>query len=506
MRTKSSMFNFIVKLLSSIIIGVLGIILNNLILTNFGSSLNGLWGTIGQVLNLLTILEGGLALSASVALYSPYIEKDTQKVSAILTATSKIYIKIGYIVTFLALIISFAAPYILESDVERQVIFLLFLISSASMSMQFFLVSRFNIMYSVGQKEYINNYITLIFNIISQIISIIAILVGGNILLVKFIAFLIPILRMPFVIKKHNKLFPNISFKSEKPDYSIVKSVKDVMALQFASLVFGSTDMIVISTMINTSYASVYSVYYMIYSFIKTFLTSLILAPFNAFGQLYATGDIDRLAKNYRIFQLITLIAINIFITTTNVLIVPFIKLYTINVHDINYVDIQFAMLFSFTFVLACIGDILSITNSTGHFREMKKVSIMTAIINLGLSLALVQSLGIKGVVIGTIVSYIIHFSLQTYIVYKKIIPYGFKKFLFRLIFNFLLSLLLIRLSFKVNLNFESYIEFGIVGLITFILVAIIILIINVLVDIKGVKEVYQLMESIIFKSKKYEN
>lgn len=500
MRTKSSFLNFIVKLLSSIVLGILGIVLNNLVLINFGSDVNGLWGTIAQMLNLLTIFEGGLALSASVSLYKPYLENDTERISNILTATRNTYIRIGYIVTFIAVIASFFAPYFLESNVDRVVISMLFLIAAVNLSLNFFLVSKYNIMYAVAQKEYVNSFITMAFNVASQIISICAILSGKDIIFVKIIALIVLILRMPFVIKKHNKLFANVNFHSRIPDYSILRSVKDVLALQFAALIYGSTDMVVISSMLSTTYASVFLVYSMVYSFIKTFLTSLILAPFNAFGQLYAAGDIDTLSKNYKTYQLISIIAINIFITTANILIIHFVKLYTKEIMDINYVDFEFAMLLSVTYVLACIGDMLSITNSTGHFKEMKKISIFTALFNIGISVSLVHPFGIKGVAIGKIIAYLIHFSMQSFVVYKKVIKSKISFFIIALMTNAIVSVLLIKLSLVLNFEIASYVEFMMAGLITFLSVSILILIINLLTFKKSMQEIFRIFTSLVKK------
>ena len=55
----------------------------------------------------------------------------------------------------------------------------------------------------------------------------------------------------------------------------------------------------------------------MIFMFVKSLLFSVILAPFNAFGQLYAEdNNSDVLCENYKVYSHISFIIISIFLTS----------------------------------------------------------------------------------------------------------------------------------------------------------------------------------------------
>lgn len=501
MRTKSSIYVFIVRLISNIFPSILGIILNNLIILKFGSDINGITSTIGQILNFLTIFEGGFTLATNIALYKPYLDKDTNRINNILSATRIIYIRVGCLITFIALIISFASPYFIKSDLDKNIIIIIFIIAITNICIEFLFNMKYSIMFAVSQKEYINSLVVLIFNIISQALSIVTILLGGNIISIKLVALIIPLLRMPFIIKLLNKNFPNINFKSKSPDFSVLHTTKDVLAQRLAGLVFGSTDMVIISIMINTMYASVYSVYNMIYSFLKSIIFSMVLAPFNAFGQLYAEGDNIKLADYYKIYQFISIISINIFITTANILVLPFVKLYTKNVIDINYIDYNFALLFSAFCVLEIISNILGLlVNSSGHFKEMKKMAIISAVINIICSLILVRPFGIKGVVFGTIIAYCVLDSFLLFQVHIKMLKKGLFDFLFIIAQNFILSIIILVYSKKINLNFNNYFDFILNGIIVSIVVTFITFSINTAINYKLV---YSMLKKIKMGFKK---
>src|SRR5699024_5594834 len=87
----------------------------------------------------------------------------------------------------------------------------------------------------------------------------------------------------------------------------------------------------------------------------------------------------------------------------TAVLINPFVKLYTIGVEDVNY----HAPLFSFILVLAYTiysfrAPYQLLIFAAGHYKQTQVSSIIEALINVSVSVLLVNQLGLVGIAIGT--------------------------------------------------------------------------------------------------------
>lgn len=486
MRTRSSIYNMIVKLAASVLPSVLGVFLNKLIISKFGSDINGLVSTFGQVMNFLTIFEGGLTLATNVALYKPYVDKNYSLINNILTATKIIYLRIGIIISIISIIIALLIPRIVNSGLDNNFITILFLIISANLIIQFLFGMKYDIMFSVSQKEYISNIYKMIFNILSQCASIAVILFGANILSVKLISLIVITMRIPVLVLLFRFHFPSIGFKSSTPDFSVLKATKDVLFQKLALLVFDSTDMVIISIFISTMHSSIYSVYNMIYTSIKLIIFAIVLAPFNAFGQLYSERLTEKFSEYNTRFQYISICVANVFISTTSILVIPFIKLYTKNVSDINYIDAGFAMLFSIFCSMQILSNVLGVvTNSTGQFREMKFISLAGAIINIIVSMLLIGTLGIRGVLIGSIVAYIIMLFFQMYLVHIKMLKNGLIRFLSILIENIFFSIILIYSSFKFPIYFSNYFHFILVGGEVFIIIMISVLLYNYLLNKK---------------------
>ena len=80
MRTKESIKNISVSLLSQIIVILLGFISRKVFLDSLGSEYLGINGLMTNVLSMLGLVESGIGVSIVYNLYKPLAEKDEKKV------------------------------------------------------------------------------------------------------------------------------------------------------------------------------------------------------------------------------------------------------------------------------------------------------------------------------------------------------------------------------------------------------------------------------------------
>ena len=74
---------------------VSGFILPKIILTCFGSEVNGLVSSLNQFLSYITLVEGGITGVIIANLYKPIVEQDNNKISSVLVTADRFYKKIG---------------------------------------------------------------------------------------------------------------------------------------------------------------------------------------------------------------------------------------------------------------------------------------------------------------------------------------------------------------------------------------------------------------------------
>ena len=92
-RKKQSIINIVLSLLSQIVTVMVGMLLPRALMVNYGSETNGLITSMQQVINYLTLIEGGLLSTVAVALYKPIANEDISSVNQVLAAAKYYYRK-----------------------------------------------------------------------------------------------------------------------------------------------------------------------------------------------------------------------------------------------------------------------------------------------------------------------------------------------------------------------------------------------------------------------------
>ena len=76
-------YNLLSGIAYQVILIVIGFLLPRLYLENFGSEVNGVLSTIKQIFVYLSLLEAGIGLATTQALYKPVAQRDHAKAGAI---------------------------------------------------------------------------------------------------------------------------------------------------------------------------------------------------------------------------------------------------------------------------------------------------------------------------------------------------------------------------------------------------------------------------------------
>ncbi len=124
------------------------------------------------------------------------------------------------------------------------------------------------------------------------------------------------------------------------------------------------------------------------------------------FGNMYAKNEHESLNRSFNIYELFYFTMITIIFSCTMCLIIPFVKVYTIGIVDVNYVRPLFACLIVIAEYMWAIRQPYSgITLAVGHFKETRKGAWVETLTNIVVSSVLVVKLGLVGVAIGTLVA-----------------------------------------------------------------------------------------------------
>ncbi|KXY46184.1 sugar isomerase [Bacillus cereus] len=417
MRSKKVLLNSSVGLIREAVNMICGFLLPWLIISNFGSNYNGLTASILQFLNTIVLLKAGIAAVTRAALYKPLAENNITKISEILCATMLFMKKIALIFAACLMCFAFAYPFIIDGEFGWLFTFSLVLIMGASTVIQNYLGITYQMLLLADQRNYIYSIIQIITIILSTIVTVIIINLGGSIHIVQLgitaIYTLNPILLILYV-HKHYHIIKNVT-----PDLSAISQRWSAFTQEIAVFVNNNTDLVILTIFSTVWQISVYTVYYLVVNGIRTLILTLSGGIGAALGNMIANKENKALSENFRVYEFFLFTAATIAFTCTALLIVPFVMVYTKGVNDVNYYRPLFGYMISASMFFYCIRiPYDDLVEAVGHFKQTRNGAIFESLMNISISIIFVQKLGLIGVTIGTLCAMV--FRTFQYAIYSS--------------------------------------------------------------------------------------
>lgn len=146
---------------------IIGFILPRLVLVYYGSDVNGELNAIRQMFAYLYLLEAGVGLATTQALYKPVAVDDHRSISAILSATNQHYRRTGLIYALIVLAVGVFYPMVADFSLSCGTVLLYTVLFGLPSVVSFWVQGKYRMLLEVDGR----NYVISTFNIISQIIS-----------------------------------------------------------------------------------------------------------------------------------------------------------------------------------------------------------------------------------------------------------------------------------------------------------------------------------------------
>lgn len=401
MKKKRALYNLIIGLSSKLILIVLGFIIPKIFIENYGSDVNGLLSSIGQVFAYLNLVEAGIGVATTQALYKVVANDNWDEVSSIMNAAAAFYRRTGTIYLIGVIITSLLYTIFVKTPLMPQQVFLVILFSGLGNVFNYFFQSRYIALLNTEGKTYVHVGINTIIQIFTQIMKIVMINNKFSIVLIYFVYLLITLTQIVVLnIYMHSK-YKNKLKKDAVPNKKALGQHTSVLIHQLSSLVFSNTDVLILTAFTNLKSVSIYTIYNMVMTYLNMLIVTVLDSFTSALGLIY-NEDREKFDQIYDVYELGCWVIYFILMSVTLLLYTPFIAIYTANA-DINYVDPILPFLFVVNQLLSFIRmPGLKIMNIEGCFKETRGRTIIEALINLTVSIIAVQFIGIYGVLIGT--------------------------------------------------------------------------------------------------------
>ena len=408
-RTKNALYNIIFAIVLQLITALSGLILPRLIIPKYGSDINGLIISITQFLSYIALLEAGAESVFRAALYDPFAKKDYFKVSKIFNSSKKFFRKIAIVLLLYVFVLCIIFPTLIAQNHDFVFTIFMILILSGSTFFQYYISIPYISVLSASQKVRIVYFIDSVLIVLNLIISYILISLNANILIVKLASTLLFIVKPAFFIYYVKKTY-NICNTNET-DEIVTKNQKYGFIHHLAQFIHVNTDIIIITFLMGTKEVSVYAVYYAIVSGIERVISSLSVGSAAGIGDLLSENNVEKSNALVDKFEFIQGGLTTVLYSVTALMLIPFIKLYTINMTDANYINPSFGYILVAANAMYCFRLIYStITLNGSKFKDTCLGAIFECLINVSISIILVWKLGLIGVAIGTLIGMIVRY------------------------------------------------------------------------------------------------
>lgn len=490
MKTKRSIYNLIAAIASQGVVIILGFIIPRLTLMNYGSETNGYMTTVSQIYSYISLLEAGLGTAVVQALYAPVANNDRSLISGIVNASRVYYRKIAVFYALIVVVISGILPFIIRGALDKREITLYFFLFGISNIVNFWFTAAMRPLLLAEGKNYINSNITMVFHFGSQIAKIILLRLGVNIVILQLGYSIINILQIVVYYLYFHKYYKWLD-SSLIPDMNAIKQRNAFFVHQISNLIFSCTDTVLLSFFCNLKITSIYTVYMLIFNAISMLLSMITSSTQFILGQVYNT-DRKRYVVVHRTYESLLMTVTFILFTSAEILAVPFIKIYTSGVTDVNYIDYALPVMFSVNGLLStCKSTSMRLIEFSFHARQTMRRTIFEAGINLVLSFVLIPRYGIRGALFGTAIALLyrlVDITIYTnhFIIHDKIVS-ALKLY----ICNFIVFTLCVFAGRYYSFDINSYWQFAVAGVaITFIL-SFIFIILNISINVKIYRNLY---------------
>lgn len=421
-RTTNVIRNMIGGVGGQIFTSVLMFVCRTYFIKLLGAAYLGVNGLFSNILSMLSLAELGIGPAIVFSMYKPIAYNDELHIAKLMNFYKYAYRIVAGVVAVIGLgLLPFLNNLIKDTGGVENLRLIFILILSNTVISYFYAYK--GSMLNADQKSYITVIFRNIFAVIQNIAQITVLIITGNFILYLIVqivtTFLANFIQAIYVDKKYPFL---VRYRGEKIDKAeckeIMKRVRGMMMHKIGGFVLNGTDNLILSKFVGLIAVGVYSNYLMIINLVKTYVSFFSSSISASVGNLIAK---EAKEKSYEVFNSILLMHFWIYalcFIAFWVLFKPFMIWWLGSGYLLDS-TVLFVILLNFycNGVQECVN---TFTNATGLFWETRHKPIAECIINLGVSIFLASKIGISGVFIGTMASYVCTFWINPIVIYRK--------------------------------------------------------------------------------------
>lgn len=431
-RTAKTLLNTASGILNRVCNTVLSFILRTIFIYTLGIQYTGVSSVFNDILTMLSLSELGISTAIATALYKPLHDKDDIKIRKLMSFYRNAYRYIALFIIIIGIILLPFLKFLITGvpDIKEniQLIFIFYIIKTAA---SYLLIYKSTIL-NADQKQYVVKGLESICTIVRYFVEIVSLIIFKNFMIYLVIEVFATVIQNIVINSRAAKKYPE-AFKltneklNNEERKNLLRDIKGLSMYRISGTIGNSIDNILISSFLGATLVGILSNYTMIRKQIETLVLQFFYAITPSIGSLAAEGNVEKQLTVFNRTFYISFIITNFCSIALFVLFTPFINLW-IGSQYLMSKKIAFVIAFdSFLYIL--LQAIASFRTANGLFVKGQYRPLITAALNIVLSVLLINKFGILGTIVATIIARISTQWYDAYILYKDVFKKKFWKF-----------------------------------------------------------------------------
>lgn len=418
-----------------------------------GKEYLGLNGIFNNIFFLFSFAEFGMGTAMVYSFYEPFATGNKDKCAALYSYFRKLYIGMSMLLVLAGLAVIPFLSWIIDLEMPLGKVILYYLLYMAGTFFSNFFLYNANLLVA-DQNQYLVTRIQIIMESVCLLLQIVVIWkfksfelylgclvlksVGCGLLYTRKVH-----IQYPYIADKQTEL----TYEEKRP---ILGNTKTLFIYKFTKTLINSTDNIIISILIGTVWVGMYSNY----EFVITGVWSLVTAVFSAVSASVGNLIVEKgRYEQYKIYRVIEMINVWIAGFTATCLAVLFQDFITLWIGASYRLNIMIMALIVLNYYLKCMREgICMFREAAGMFHKFKNVTLVTAVLNIMLSVILGCYWGISGIFAATVIAVLAtYFWYEPYLVYREQFQMPVAPYFRRQLKNIALTVVILLLTYGVS-------------------------------------------------------
>ena len=415
----------------------------------------GLNGLFTSVLTMLSLTELGIGSALVFSMYRPIAEGNDAKVCALLAFYRKCYHIIGCVILTAGLILLPFIRHLISGDVPDNInVYVLYAIYLFNTVLSYFLFAYKTSLLNACQMVDVISRIDIFVNIIKCILQLSGLLLVSSYYVFVWVIPLTTVIRNLCVEIWTRRKYPHYRCQGKlllSDIHQIAEKVKGLFFFSISGIVVTSADNIVVSACLGLVILGKYNSYFYICNALIGLMDIVSAAVIPVIGNSIVVEDKEKNYRNFVQFNLLWQCLLSWCAISLLCLQQPFIELWAGK--DVLLRE-DVAILFAVYFYSRKTGTMIWTYKSAGGiWKEGRYVPLISAMVNLVLNLILVNYIGLRGVLLSTIMAMLlISVPFGGKVLFDVYFNYdhAWKNYMFSQVKMFLLTLLMGTVTYSI--------------------------------------------------------